>query len=116
MFDDLLEDLFDRDRRDRRPGGKRRGGLLGRLTTMLGDDDRDRSYRRDDDRYRDDRHRDDRYRDDRYRDDRYQEDRYRAEDRYRDDDRYERRRYDDDDRGYRKPRKRREFDLFDVDD
>jgi hypothetical protein len=87
-FDDIFGDLFERDRRK---SGKRRGGLLGRLTSLLGEGDRDRSYRLDD----------------RYRDDRYRVDRYRAADRYD-------RRRDDDDRGYRAPRKRRE--LFDFDD
>jgi hypothetical protein len=120
MFDDIL-DIFERDRRHGTKT-KQRGGLLGRITSMLNDDDDRDDRRRDDDRYRDQRYRDDRYRaDDRYGgDDRYAR-RHDDDDRFErrrdddDDDRYARRRYDDDDRDYREPnRRRREF--FDFDD
>ena len=80
MFDEIFDDLFDRDRRHRREGDgsqKPRRGLRGLIARVTGSDDRDSDERRS---YRDDDRR--RYGDD---DDRYDRDRrdsYRRRDRF----------------------------------
>lgn len=84
MFDDLFDDLFDRDRRSRDGSQKPRRGLRGLIARVTGSDDRTAEEQRS---YRDDDRRDDRRR---YEDD---DDRYERRDSHRRRDRFD---WDDD--------------------